>query len=119
MIPVTSVRSRVQVTAFSGEPFGVADITLTDSDFFHVLPQNDAGHWFSKATDVAEHFGNNTFCTVASEQQVGGIESWTVRFPHYGTEPFDVQSGRTSVDHLALGDAGQDEEQMNSPCDAV
>ena len=35
-------------------------------------------------------------------------ESWTVRFPHYGTEPFDGQSGRTSVDHLALGDAGQD-----------
>jgi hypothetical protein len=37
MIPVTSVRSRVQVTAFSGEPFGVADITLTttiSSTFF-------------------------------------------------------------------------------------
>ncbi len=53
-------------------------------------------------------YGLASGCTVASEQQVGGIESWTVRFPHYGTEPFDVQSGRTSVDHLALGDAGQD-----------
>jgi hypothetical protein len=102
LIPVTSARSEVQVTAFSGEPFGVAEITLTDSDLFYVPPQNAAGSSFSKAADVAEHLGNNTFYAVASERRVGGTESWTVRFLFHGTEPFDVQSGRTSFSNFAI-----------------
>lgn len=119
LIPVTSVRSEIQVTAFSGEPFGVAEITLTDSDLFYVPPQNATGQSFSKAADVAEHLGNTTFYTVASERRVGGTKSWTVRFSFHGTEPFDAQSAGTSVDHVALGNAGQAGEQLNSPREAV
>jgi len=102
LIPVTSVRSEVRVTALSGEPFGVAEITLTEKDLFTVPHHNAAGYSYSKAEDLAEHLGNNTFYAVASERRIDRTKSWTVRFLFHGTEPFDVQSGRTSFGNHAI-----------------
>lgn len=92
LFATTAAHADIKVTAVSGQPFGVAEITLTEKGWPNAPNRFQSTRSLPPVDEIIENLGENAFYPVASEQRVRATASWTVQFLFKETEPFKVDS---------------------------